>query len=83
MVKNIFKILGTAIICILLVAFGVNILFPNFIGQVVGKIEAGIKAGTGTSIDLNGDDEAGATAAAKATGASDTLSVGGASEWNK
>lgn len=82
MVKNIFKILGTAIICILLVAFGVNVLFPNFIGQIVGKVEAGIKAGTGTSIDLNGDGAAGATSEAKQTEENDTLEVGGASEWN-
>lgn len=82
MVKNIFKVLGTAIICILLVAFGVNILFPNFIGQIVGKVEAGIKAGTSASIDLNGDGVVGDTSAAKSTGAEDTLEVGGASEWN-
>ena len=82
MVKNVFKIIGTVIICILLVAFGVNVLFPNLITQVVGKVEQGIKAGTGTSIDLNGDNSAGGVGAVRTQGASDSITVSGARGWN-
>lgn len=82
MVKNVFKIIGTVIICILLVAFGVNVLFPNLISQVVGKVEQGIKAGTGTSIDLNGDGSAGTVGAARTQGASESIEVSGAGGWN-
>lgn len=81
MVKNVFKILGTVIICILLVALGVNVLYPNLVTQVVGSVEKGIKAGTGLAIDLNGDGSAGSVGATTSSSSQKSITVGGATEW--
>lgn len=82
MVKTVFKTIGTVIICIFILAFGINVLCPNLITQVVGKVEQGIKAGTGAEIDLNGDGTAGSVGATNSTASDDAITVAGSDGWN-
>lgn len=55
MVKKIFTVLGTAVACIIAIAFLLNIVLPNGLNGISNAIENSIQQATGVEIDLNGD----------------------------
>lgn len=78
MVKKVFKILGTAIICVLVLALAINVLAPNLMTIVVNVIENYIFRGTGIDMDLNGDGTSGSGATGTFEGAQSENNEAGA-----
>jgi uncharacterized protein involved in outer membrane biogenesis len=77
-VKNIFKVLIIAIVCLVVGAFLINVLAPNATNQVTNAIEQQVWKATGISLDLNGDGYTGqnggkATAGANRSDKSNTI----------
>ena len=54
-IGKVFKTLIVVAVCVVVGAFVLNLLLPNFISASINTVEKGIKAGTGISFDLNGD----------------------------
>lgn len=55
MVKKIFSFLIVAVLCVLLGAAVINVIFPNTFKSVVNATEGMIYNATGISMDFNGD----------------------------
>ena len=66
-VKNIFKVLIVAIVCLVVGAFLINVLAPNATNQVTNAIEQQIWKATGISLDINGDKYGGKDGGKEAT----------------
>lgn len=54
-VKKIFMMLITVVACVMIGAFVLNILMPNFITTAVNLVEQQLHNATGMTLDLNGD----------------------------
>lgn len=54
-VKKIFTVLITVVACVMIGAFVLNVLMPNFIRTAVNLVEQQLHNATGLTLDLNGD----------------------------
>lgn len=60
-VSKIFIVLGTVIVCVIVIAFVLNVLLPNVVNSMVTAVENTIYNATGFALDLNGDGTNGST----------------------
>lgn len=66
-VSGIFKILIIVVACIIVGGILLNVLLPNGLNSIVGWMESGVKAATGSNFDLNGDGSIGTPTAQQDT----------------
>ena len=69
--------IGAVVACVMLLAFGLNVILPNTVAGVINALENGLRNATGVTIDINGDNKAGErTNRAVVNGANDTAVKG-------
>lgn len=64
-VGKIFKLLGTVVGCVIVIAFALNLLLPNVMITMTNAVEGMIYNATGLSLDFNGDGTLGEANAGK------------------
>lgn len=64
-VGKIFKMLGTVVGCVIVIAFLLNLILPNVMITVTNAVEGMIYNATGLSLDFNGDGKLGAANSGK------------------
>lgn len=51
--------IGAVVACVMILAFGLNVVIPNTVAGVINVLENGLRNATGVTIDINGDNKAG------------------------